>query len=148
MEPVRFSLYELLVIESVLTPTEAAMEHQRAQDALMPSKELCLKVGSALLQARERDGEVVLALSEQECWVVRERVNIFASVGSKQDVGLTVKLKVYHMLLEYAFAQEVGDIEVSDHNERSAREVRDALAHERDRNPNPHNPKDGPNPKA
>lgn len=144
MEPERFSLYELLVIESVLTPTEAATDHQRAADSLIPSRDLCLKVGSSLLQAREREGEVVLALSEQECWVVRERVNIFASVGPRQDVGLTVKLKVYRMLLEYAFAQEVGDIEVADHVERSAKEVRDALANGRDRDSDPHHPKDGP----
>ncbi|MBI2577310.1 MAG: hypothetical protein HYV77_00490 [Candidatus Wildermuthbacteria bacterium] len=68
-------------------------------------------------------------------WVLRERTSIFMSIGQRHDVGMSIKLKLYRLLLEYAFAHEVGDLDIADHEERSAREVRDALA-AGDRNPN------------
>ena len=125
---VGFDSYELMALESVLSPSEvmAGGEGKMLSPAVL-SKELCLKIGSALIQAREIGGAVDIVLSETECWALRERVNIFMSIGQRHDVGLTIKLKLYQLLLAYAFAREAGEFETADHEERSARAVREGL---------------------
>ncbi|MBI2098566.1 MAG: hypothetical protein HYT49_02815 [Candidatus Wildermuthbacteria bacterium] len=128
MENISFDPYELMALESVLTPSEVTANAEKMGALTVPTQDLCLKVGSALIEAREKGGEADLVLSEPECWILRERANIFMSIGQRHDVGLSIKLKLYHLLLDYAFEREAGEFETADHVERSAGEVRDALA--------------------
>lgn len=126
---VRFGPYELMGIESVLAPSEAGAgaEAGKALPDTVPSRDLVRKIGSALLQAHESRGEVEVALTEREAWCLRERLSIFLSVGQRADVGLTVKLKLYGLLLEFDTARATGDLATADHEERGRREVSDAL---------------------
>ena len=107
---VAFDLYELMALEATLSPSEVSGgDGKSLLPSSVPSKDLCLKIGSALVQAREAGGAVDLTLSEPECWILRERVSIFTSIGQRHDLGMAIKMKLYHLLLEYAFAREVGD---------------------------------------
>lgn len=134
-----FDPHELMALESVLTPSEVSTEAQKAQPQSAPTRDLCLKIGSALLQSREQGGEVIMVLTEQEVWLLRERISVFMAIGSRSDVGLSIKLKLYGLLLDYAFAREAGEFETADHEERSAREVKNALAtQDHDDHTNPH----------
>lgn len=123
-----FEKSELLLIELALTPSEVSQGDGGLLPASITSKELCLKIGSALLDALETGTEVDICLTEMECWVLRERVNILASLGTRGDVGLLVKKKLYQALLAYDLEKQVGDIKESEKQERPAKEVRSELA--------------------
>lgn len=152
-DTVSFDLYELMALEATLSPSEVSAGEGKTPSQAMPSRELCLKIGSALVQARETGGAVDLTLSEPECWILRERVSIFTSIGQRHDLGMAIKMKLYHLLLDYAFTREVGDLGTAEHQERSAREVRDALGFPEQRNysssdKDADGPKDGAHHKA
>ena len=126
-ESVAFDLYELMALEATLSPSEVSGGDGKVLlSSSVPSKDLCLKIGSALIQAREAGGAVDLVLTEPEFWVLRERVSIFTSIGQRHDLGMTIKLKLYRLLLEYAFAREVGEIGTADYEELSE-EVKERL---------------------
>lgn len=90
---IELSHNELILLDSVLAPT-AFIEGPEAY----PDKPLCLKIGSALLEAEHHE-PVPIAFGVQELWILRERVNIFAAVGSDAQVGLVLKRKLYRDLL-------------------------------------------------
>ena len=130
---IEFGLDQLLILESMLTPSEVSLDKPEPLPLGVPIKELCLKIGSALVQAAKGQ-RVPLVLTETECWILRERVSIFTTVGTNQQEGLEIKLLLYKLLLEYAAEREVGTLLESDHEELSLQEVRNELA--RRNNPN------------
>lgn len=123
----QFDPYELMALESVLSPSEVAAEGERALAASVPSMELCRKIGSALLVGHASRSPTEIALTEREAWALRERVGIFMAVGQRQDVGLSIKLKLYRLLLDFDTAAQTGALVEVEHEEQSAKEVRDAL---------------------
>ena len=81
---------ELLLLESLLTPTE--------HDPREPTRSMCLRIGSAMLDVAD-DGTIAIAFDEGELWILRERVSIFSGVGSNARVGWELKRKIYIALL-------------------------------------------------
>ncbi|MBI4218878.1 MAG: hypothetical protein HY682_01960, partial [Chloroflexi bacterium] len=90
-------LPELICIEHSLAPSQAAS----GSDALglAPSKDTCLKVGAALLEALNSQKPVSVGFTEDELWMMRERLSIYTSQGANTDLGLVIKSKVYYALL-------------------------------------------------
>ena len=122
-----FDPYEIMGIESILTPSEISADEKSKKEAIA-TKELCLKIGSALKEAKEKNGEVRLVLSEAEAWLLRERVNIFMSIGQRHDVGLSIKLKLYDLLSRYAGEKATDDLPVNDGTgDKSKRQVADKI---------------------
>lgn len=144
MKSAVFDKLELMLLEVSLSPSEVAIvggEKGFIPDCI-PSKELCLKIGSTLVLAVERNTPVELALSERDCWIFRERVNLFSSLGGNQALGLQLKAKLYGLLTQYEADRMVGEIPVMDTvEEPTAAEVRDALREResasQDANPSP-----------
>lgn len=144
MKSAIFDRLEIMLLEVALTPSEVAIvngEKGFIPDCI-PSKELCLRIGGALTLVLERNAPVDLALSERDCWMFRERVNLFSSLGGNQALGLQLKAKLYGLLLQYAADKMVGEIPVVDTvEEPTAAEVRDALREResasQDANPSP-----------
>lgn len=126
---VSFSKEELTLLAHRLTPSEVSM---RTEGSFLPpdvpSKELCLKIGSALLQAMESNGEVEIAINEHEGWALRERVSPFEQVATL-PVGLSITKKLFGLLLEFDGERlmDIEDMATSDHEEQRAEEVRHAL---------------------
>lgn len=131
-----FDKAQLMLMESALSPSEVSQDRTGTSPSSLPSKELCLKVGSALIQALE-GVEAPLVLTEEECWTLRERVNIFTAVGERVDAGLTVKALLYQLLLQYAAEREAGDFSETDYQGRSAQEVKNALEARSHNGPDP-----------
>ena len=105
-----FDRYELMLIEAALSPSTVSADSESLSSS--PSKELCLKVGSALeetIASSKPDYRTSLNLTEQECWILQERINIFASSGPRVDSGISIKRELYRALLEYAFDSSVGN---------------------------------------
>lgn len=123
---------EVLLLEERLVPSEVSVE--RAGGGFLPSgvpsKELVLKVGSAYLEVVDGAREVEVVLTEEECWVLRERVRQADGIGSHGYVGRGLKAKIYRMLMEFDARKRLGEVKVVGVEEpkKSWEEVRDALA--------------------
>ncbi len=89
---------ELMWIESCLAPSQLAAREESAA-AFAPGRETCLKVAEALLEALSGQSAVHVTFIEPELWVLRERVSIFASLGTNTQLGLSIKKKLYEAML-------------------------------------------------
>lgn len=97
-----FTAAEVQYIERLLAPSVVSGELPG-----MPEKELCLKVGSALVDVADRDVTTVdLVLTERELWVLRERADGATSYGNDRRFGLLLKAKIYKLLMEVAWVDE------------------------------------------
>lgn len=95
---------EVLLIESVLSPTELV---GHADSPPLPTKEMCLKLGSALYEMTSRaqgtetttpPATLEVVFTDQELWILRERLNIFAVLGDDTSIGVRLKTKIYEEL--------------------------------------------------
>ena len=84
---------ELLLIEAVLSPSEIS-EYEHTKGTVY--KDFLLHVGAVLVH-----GHIDFSITEEELWILRERINVFAAVGNNLDVGLRLKKKIYALLLEF-----------------------------------------------
>ncbi len=101
------ALPELVLIESCLSPTEMANREERFA-AAAPDRDMCLKVAAALLEASEREARIAVSFGESELWILRERVDIYASQGTNNRLGLDIKQKVYQALLSITNERAAG----------------------------------------
>jgi hypothetical protein len=124
---VTFDLSELMTIESRLSPSEvsASRDRESLMDDGVPSRDLILKVGLALLEAKDQ-AAATIHLTSRELWTLRERVHIADAIG-KRDAGYQVKLKLYYALREVEAAAVYGMMRTIEVNEPTIGEVRDAL---------------------
>lgn len=111
---IELELSELMCVESSLAPSETSSSGT-GDGSTVPTRETCLKVGAALLEALQEPARPAgISFNEDELWLLRERLSIYTSLGPRTDVGLAVKSKVYAALLSIA-------------NERSARDAFDGM---------------------
>jgi hypothetical protein len=90
---------ELICIEHNLSPSQAIAGGAES-GILGPGKETCLKVGTAILEALSNQSRAVgISFTEDELWLLRERVSIYTSQGASADLGLVIKAKLYQALL-------------------------------------------------
>ncbi len=90
---------ELLYLERVLTALPAGAGPERQWSP--PLQALVLRVASALLES-EGQPEVQVGLTEADCWAITAAADIFfEGVGTRHGVGLSIKKKVYRLLLEF-----------------------------------------------
>lgn len=90
---------------------ESVLKNEVADEGVPVGKGLLLKLGSALLQqagAGDTPAPVEMALSEREAWTARDCVPITMQIGH-QPVGLTLKTKLYRLLLEYDTEEKAGE---------------------------------------
>lgn len=122
---------ELIFIDVALYPTEITHQ-QELLDAYIPSKELAKKVGYALLETADSGGNTKLVLSENECWMLRERIDVRTGTSTRPKLGFELKCKLYEILLE--FETDRGVIEITDslptgnRQEKTADDVKTLLA--------------------
>lgn len=96
---IEFELPELICIENSLAPSQTGSAKSNDVSSA-PTKETCLKVGAALLEALDTQSPAVaISFDEDELWMLRERLSIYTSQGPRMDLGLVVKSKVYAALL-------------------------------------------------
>lgn len=126
---IELDMDELLVLEHLLTPSELQMPQDESGLAhpSLPSKEMCLKIGWAWLEAQQAQASLSVTFNAQELWIMRERVDIFVSLATSPHLGMTLKRKLYTALREVEAAPVMGYRLVSEHTEQNAGEVRDAL---------------------
>lgn len=100
---------ELGLIESHLTPSEVG---QVGTDGFLPdnvpTRSFCLKIGSALAEAYNTKAPLEVALTQEECWILRERLSIYERIANRQNGGLLLKLKIYGLLQSFAAGFEDG----------------------------------------
>jgi hypothetical protein len=96
---IELELAELICIEHTLSPSQAIAGGAES-GVLGPGKETCLKVGTAILEALANQSRPVgISFTEEELWLLRERVSIYTSQGANADLGLVIKAKLYQALL-------------------------------------------------
>ncbi|MBI4304918.1 MAG: hypothetical protein HY678_01235 [Chloroflexi bacterium] len=95
---IELDLPELICIEHTLAPSETVSAKSEDRSAAT-TRETCLKVGAALLDALDEERPVAVSFDEAELWLLRERLSIYSSQGARADLGLVVKSKVYQALL-------------------------------------------------
>jgi hypothetical protein len=91
---------------------ESVLKNDDTEDGVRIAKPLLLKLGSAFLQQNQEGGEltpVTLALTEKETWLARDRVPITLQIGH-QPVGLTLKKKLYRLLLDFDTDAQAGEV--------------------------------------
>ncbi len=121
-------------VESCLSPSQF-IARDDAQSASSPTREMCLKVGAALLEALNTQKYVAVTFTEQELWVLRERVDIYASQGTNTRLGLEIKKKLYEAMLSIDVERGAGAVlaglsisEGASDGQMSGKEVHDAVA--------------------
>ncbi|MBI4218981.1 MAG: hypothetical protein HY682_02480 [Chloroflexi bacterium] len=126
-------LAELICIESCLAPSQAGKSGVDAAGP-SPSRETCLKIGAAILESLSTQQPIGLSLTEDELWILRERVSVYTSQGASTDLGLVLKSKVYQALLSIdntrAADTVLGDLGTADEDVDSGmtrEEVDDAI---------------------
>ena len=137
-----FDRYELTYLEMVLAPSEIAVECNGDSflPKCIPTKRLCMAIGSAWMEALASNNEVGIALTEQDLWILRERVNLGATIGQER-VGQTIKTKLYQALQAVEVKLATG-METISYQEPSYKEVTDALE-KRDADAHKDGPEDG-----
>jgi hypothetical protein len=131
---IELELAELICIEHTLSPSQA-IAGSTESGVLGPGKETCLKIGTAILEAMANQSQPVgISFTEEELWLLRERVSIYTSQGANADLGLVIKAKVYQALLSIgnhrAAEAVLGQVATADgHTETgmSREEVDDAV---------------------
>ena len=91
---------------------ESLLKNDDAEEGVRVAKPLLLKIGSAFVQQNEDGGEltpVPIALTEKEAWLARDRIPITLQIGH-QPVGLTLKKKLYRILLEFDTEAQAGEV--------------------------------------
>lgn len=104
-KPIELTREETYALESVL-------KNDDAEEGVRVAKPLLLKIGSAFLQQNQDGSEltpVTLTLTEKETWLARDRIPLTLQIGH-QSVGLTLKTKIYRLLLEFDTEAQVGDV--------------------------------------
>jgi len=136
-------LAELICIEHALSPSARFAEQDvNGLSDYAPSDTLCLRIGSALLEAITSQDTVTVSVSGAELWLLRERVSIYTSQGASADLGLVIKTKVYAALISIADELSLTDAGIKDapgdtdgNDEPSHEEVKDALEAWREAHP-------------
>lgn len=105
---IELELPELMCIEYSLAPSEIGSAKNDGGSPA-PTRETCLKVGTALLEALEDQQPIGVSFHEGELWALRERLSIYTSQGPRTDLGLVVKSKVYAALLSIANERSAKD---------------------------------------
>lgn len=78
MKIILLDRFDLLALESVLSPSAVNYEGEEFLSESVPSKETRLILGLALAQSENEGGPPVeVYLSERECWAFVERRNVF-----------------------------------------------------------------------
>lgn len=95
---IELELAELICIEHTLSPSQA-IAGSAESGVLGPGKETCLKIGTAILEALSNQQPIAVSFTEDELWLLRERVSIYTSQGANADLGLVIKSKLYQALL-------------------------------------------------
>lgn len=96
---IELELAELICIEHTLSPSQAIAGSAEC-GVVGPGKETCLKIGTAILEALASQSRPVgISFTEEELWLLRERVSIYTSQGANADLGLVIKAKLYQALL-------------------------------------------------
>ena len=100
---IKLTLAELKLLEdsisNLMFPSAGIFTEDQLLPLDVPTKSLCLKIGSALIEAlKNEDQEIELTLTEEDYWIFRERVSIFKTIGTIR-VGENTKRKIYTALL-------------------------------------------------
>lgn len=104
-KPIELTREETYALESVL-------KNDDTEEGVRVAKPLLLKLGSAFIQQNQDGSEltpVTLALTEKEAWLARDRIPVTMQIGH-QPVGLTLKKKIYRILLEFDTEAQAGEI--------------------------------------
>lgn len=91
---------------------ESVLKNDDTEEGVHIAKPLLLKIGSAFLEQNQEGNEsesVTLAITEKEAWLARDRIPITLQIG-QQPVGLNLKKKIYHILLEFDTDAQAGDV--------------------------------------
>ena len=131
---VELELAELICIEHTLAPSQAVAGIMES-GVLGPGKDTCLKIGTAILEALSNDSYPIgINFTEDELWLLGERVSIYTSQGSNADLGLVIKSKIYQALLSIgnnraaeAVLEEVAPVDEQAEEGMSREEVDDAV---------------------
>lgn len=113
MPNLQLTLAEIMAIEDTLSldyVSDGTMMYTGFIEDGPNWRELCLKVGSAVCEAARAQNDIAIAFDADELWLLREALDIFATSGSDQTFGLTLKCKVYAGLL--SLANTVGELEM------------------------------------
>lgn len=112
-----FTPRELLLIESKLRTIDFVQETQKEGYITPPEifKSLALTIGQALVQATDNSKNIKIFLDENDYWFLRDKINIYE--GTQEKEGLTVKVKIYKILLDINNQIAIGPlIEVTNAN--------------------------------
>ncbi len=104
-KPIELTREETYALESVL-------KNDDTEDGVRVARPLLLKIGSAFLQQNQDGSEltpVTITLTEKEAWLARDRIPITLQIGH-QPAGLTLKTKLYKLLIEFDTEAQVGDV--------------------------------------
>ncbi|MBI1971547.1 MAG: hypothetical protein HYS52_01715 [Candidatus Wildermuthbacteria bacterium] len=91
---------------------ESVLKNDDTEEGVRVAKALILKIGSALMQQNQEGAEsalVTIAMTEREAWLARDRIPITMQIGH-QPVGLSIKKKIYRILLEFDTESKAGDM--------------------------------------
>ncbi len=106
----QFSLNELLLLERALcytAPRTILGTVPVTDDDLV---KLVLKVAHALTVAKD-DRPLDLTLTQKECWLYREMINIFDRVGRSETAeGLSIKTKLYSAIIAFDLESHREDV--------------------------------------
>ncbi|MDO8633576.1 MAG: hypothetical protein Q7K38_03525 [Candidatus Wildermuthbacteria bacterium] len=130
---VELELAELICIEHTLSPSQAVVGSAES-GVLGPGKDTCLKIGTAMLEALSNQQPIAISFTEDELWLLRERVSIYTSQGANADLGLVIKAKLYRALLSIgnsraaeAVLEEIVPVDEQAEEGMSREEVDDAV---------------------
>lgn len=116
----KFNVHELLKLEECLAPSEiTAIGAGVSLEQIpfdIPDNVLVLKIAEGLSRALDlpvkntiNNTEVSIVLTDHECWIFRERVDIFVQI-SGINVGLTIKMKIYEALLSMDLERAASEL--------------------------------------
>ncbi len=91
---------------------ESVLKNDDTEEGVRVAKPLLLKIGSVFVQQSQDGNEltpVTIALTEKEAWLSRDRIPITLQIGH-QPVGLTLKKKLYRILLEFDTEAQAGEL--------------------------------------
>ena len=109
VKSINVSIHELICIEHTIESQRDGLDsidnlyiltgEQVHNDTLC---NLALKVGKLIVEHNNNVKDLILYLTELQCWYLREMIDIFSRIGRNEpSEGYSIKSKIYQLLLEF-----------------------------------------------
>ena len=107
----QFALHMLELSAEEIYAIDLSVRNDDVEDDRRVAKPLLLRVGAAWMVMMEptSPGTIAISVTEPEAWLLRDRVPIMVMVGNK-PVGLTLKAKLYRLLMQFDTERESAEV--------------------------------------